>query len=135
MAFSASLDELTALTILVLVLILRVAVVYMKQQWLDRSLKMSKEWVMVRLTVETHRQLNVLGALWQTAAQEGMTHLPYNPDGERASLNDIVAELIRRDDEHRNRARNARNEKARKALQDMEQQDRPEGGEQPPSVS
>jgi hypothetical protein len=64
-----------------------------------------REWIMVRLKRETHKALVALGEQWQEMARNGDLACPYDPDGERPSMDKIVGELLARLFEHRARGR------------------------------
>jgi len=77
---------------------------------------MGKSYVMVRLTSETHTALSALRQSWAEAYEAGRPcpELPF-ADG-LPSLSDCVAELIRRDYDHRERSRRSAVTAAKRAV-------------------
>lgn len=61
---------------------------------------------MVRVEDKTHEALREIGARWFSQWVKGSTEgIPPPPDNGQLAINSIILELIRRDDEHRARAR------------------------------
>jgi len=76
-----------------------------------------RDWIMVRLKRETHARLVQLAEQWQEMARNGDLTCPYDPDGERPSIDKVVGELLARLFEHRARGRrNSRQSKRPQAI-------------------
>lgn len=77
---------------------------------------MAKTYRMVRLSSETHRQLQILQAAFQQSNMEAKTELPEH-DQFGVTLDTVVRELIEREWSHRLRAgRKSRPQSVREAL-------------------
>lgn len=59
---------------------------------------------LVRIGRDLKFKLEQLGLKWQQLGTEGRTDVPMNPDGDRVSIDAIIRELLRRDEEHRTRS-------------------------------
>lgn len=60
---------------------------------------------LVRIGRDLKFKLEQLGLSWQKLAQEGRLDVPHDPDRENLSIDRIVRELLRRDQEHRIRSK------------------------------
>lgn len=63
-----------------------------------------RDSTLVRIGRDLKFQLEQLALRWQELAGTSGSAVPYNPDGERVSLDKVIRELLRRDVEHRNRS-------------------------------
>jgi len=65
----------------------------------------AKRWAMVRVQEKTHEALRELSALWFSQWLKGSTvGIPEPSDRHGISLDQVIAELIRRDADHRKRS-------------------------------
>lgn len=64
-----------------------------------------KDSTLIRIGRDLKFKLEQLGMKWQQLAEGGRTDVPYNPDGQRISLDAIIRQLLERDEEHRMRSR------------------------------
>lgn len=63
-----------------------------------------EKWVIARLHRTLHKQLLELADKWQEMGRQGDSSVPYDPDRERPSLNQVIQELYDRDQAHRERS-------------------------------
>lgn len=73
-----------------------------------------RDWIMVRIRRDTHRRLQEIAAIWKQQA-EVRNDLPAADDRDRIGLDRVIAELIRRDDSHRARAKRKVSSRSRTA--------------------
>lgn len=135
MAFSAQLDELTALFLLALVLTLRFVVVWLRLAWNERQAVMAREYTHVRVQKATRDALAALGNAWRDAQA---SYRPA-PDLDMAdgppSADAVIGELIRLYYDHKRRSAESSKKKAREALGPDVLPPRPATGDNPPERS
>lgn len=68
---------------------------------------MSKQWTMVRLTRQAHKELSEFRDLCEMELARGRGESLFPNRDDLVSLSDAIRELIRRDSEHRIRAKNS----------------------------
>lgn len=75
------------------------------------------QYCMVRIRVDTRQALRDIARKWQTMAQSQGVAVPYSADDrwDVASVDSLIRELLRRDQDHRDRARNSRAKKGKAA--------------------
>jgi len=78
-------------------------------------------WIMTRLRRETHAVLVQLAKHWQQRG-DGTSGRTHNPDGDRLSLDAVIAELLRRDQEHRRRSQEWSRRRSERARQKRSRQ-------------
>jgi len=81
----------------------------------------SKQWVMVRVTRDTHSALLRVMRSLAKAIEQGQYALPTGSD-HRISIDSVIAELVKRDESHRRRAKKSKGKPRRKAAATSEQQ-------------
>jgi hypothetical protein len=81
-----------------------------------------RDWIMVRVRREVHAQLvQVAERLWRQYVKGYRTH--YSSEADKLPLSSVIAELLRRDQEHQERGRKASTrKKARRAKSDQAEQ-------------
>lgn len=67
-----------------------------------------KDWIMVRVRREVHAQLEALRTMWIEKEVATHIHKAGHKFLEEPSLSDVIAELIRRDADHRKRSKSQR---------------------------
>lgn len=66
-----------------------------------------RDWIMVRVRREVHANLvRIAQKLWNHAVRGYRTH--YSADADKLPLSNVIAELIRREDEHARRGKKKR---------------------------
>jgi len=81
----------------------------------------SKQWVMVRVTRDTHSALLRVMRSLAKAIEQGQ-HSPPTGADHRISIDAVIAELVKRDESHRRRAKKAKSKPRGKRAATPEQQ-------------